>query len=348
MQKRLLFIACLLLAICNKVVADDQLTISDFSMYPGDTKEVSVVLTNTDTYVGFQFDLYLPDGLSVSSYSAEKRLPEATALSMNRQADGAYRFIYADINKSNIYLVSDISGTSGIIIKIKVSATTNASIGKVEGHFKNIKLSKRNGEGNTYQEMSFPVKILASLTVTARNYTRVYGEPNPTFEYVVEGGELIGTPEITCIATPATPIGTYDISISQGSVTNDVVEYVNQDAFPEEGESGKIYVALDTNLTFRWSGSQYIQIGGQDLSNYPTLNGTNVYTGNNTFNLLIKACQGINFGGKYLDWSIASSSANTCLASSSVKSNTCIKCSILSIFIYPLFGEGVKPPHPWP
>jgi hypothetical protein len=75
--------------------------------------------------------------------------------------------------------------------------------------------------------MSFPVKILASLTVTARNYTRVYGEPNPTFEYVVEGGELIGTPEITCIATPATPIGTYDISISQGSVTNDVVEYVN-------------------------------------------------------------------------------------------------------------------------
>ena len=28
------------------------------------------------------------------------------------------------------------------------------------------------------------------------------------------------------------------------------------------GESGKIYLALDTNKTYRWSGSAYVQIGG--------------------------------------------------------------------------------------
>ena len=44
MQKRLLFVAFLLLAICNKIVADDQLTVSDVSMYPGDSKEVSIEL----------------------------------------------------------------------------------------------------------------------------------------------------------------------------------------------------------------------------------------------------------------------------------------------------------------
>jgi hypothetical protein len=41
---------------------------------------------------------------------------------------------------------------------------------------------------------------------------------------------------------------------------DDVLEFANRAAFPETGESGKIYVALDTNLTYRWSGSTYVEI----------------------------------------------------------------------------------------
>jgi hypothetical protein len=44
------------------------------------------------------------------------------------------------------------------------------------------------------------------------------------------------------------------------SYVDDVVEYANFASFPNPGESGKIYVALDTNITYRWSGSAYIQI----------------------------------------------------------------------------------------
>lgn len=50
------------------------------------------------------------------------------------------------------------------------------------------------------------------------------------------------------------------------SYVDDVVEYADVAHFPETGESGKIYVALDTGYTYRWSGSGYIQIGGQDIS----------------------------------------------------------------------------------
>ena len=46
------------------------------------------------------------------------------------------------------------------------------------------------------------------------------------------------------------------------SYVDDVVEYSTISEFPAEGESGKIYVALDTGLTYRWSGSTYIQVGG--------------------------------------------------------------------------------------
>lgn len=41
---------------------------------------------------------------------------------------------------------------------------------------------------------------------------------------------------------------------------DDVIEVVSFDYLPETGEEGKIYVTLDTNLTYRWSGSQYIEI----------------------------------------------------------------------------------------
>ena len=44
------------------------------------------------------------------------------------------------------------------------------------------------------------------------------------------------------------------------SYVDDVLEYANLAALPVTGETGKIYVALDTNKTYRWSGSAYIYI----------------------------------------------------------------------------------------
>lgn len=44
------------------------------------------------------------------------------------------------------------------------------------------------------------------------------------------------------------------------SYVDDVLEFANQAAFPATGEGGKIYVALDTNKTYRWSGTAYVEI----------------------------------------------------------------------------------------
>ena len=41
---------------------------------------------------------------------------------------------------------------------------------------------------------------------------------------------------------------------------DDVLEYPTFSSLPNVGESGKIYVTLDTNLTYRWGGSEYIEI----------------------------------------------------------------------------------------
>lgn len=44
------------------------------------------------------------------------------------------------------------------------------------------------------------------------------------------------------------------------SYVDDVLEFSTLGSFPSPGETGKIYIALDTNLSYRWSGSIYIQI----------------------------------------------------------------------------------------
>ena len=44
------------------------------------------------------------------------------------------------------------------------------------------------------------------------------------------------------------------------SYVDDVEEYESLSSFPSQGEEGKIYVAKNTNLTYRWSGSTYVEI----------------------------------------------------------------------------------------
>lgn len=44
------------------------------------------------------------------------------------------------------------------------------------------------------------------------------------------------------------------------SYVDDVLEYSTKAQFPQIGETGKIYVAKDTNLTYRWTGTQYLEI----------------------------------------------------------------------------------------
>ena len=66
-----------------------------------------------------------------------------------------------------------------------------------------------------------------AVTLTARSYTREYGEANPAFGYDVTSGTIAaGQPAVSCSATKTSPVGTYDIVISKGSVTNSTVNLV--------------------------------------------------------------------------------------------------------------------------
>jgi len=65
------------------------------------------------------------------------------------------------------------------------------------------------------------------------------------------------------------------------SYVDDVLEFAGFASFPATGETGKIYVTLDTNLQYRWSGSVYVQIstGVTNIGDLVDVNTTGVTEG---------------------------------------------------------------------
>jgi hypothetical protein len=62
------------------------------------------------------------------------------------------------------------------------------------------------------------------------------------------------------------------------SYVDDVLEFANLAAFPATGTVGIIYIALDTNRTYRWSGSAYVEISPSPGSTDSVTEGsTNLY-----------------------------------------------------------------------
>lgn len=64
----------------------------------------------------------------------------------------------------------------------------------------------------------------------------------------------------TALAAKADLVGGLVPASQLPSFVDDVLEYANLAAFPTTGESGKIYLSLDTSRTYRWGGSNYVEL----------------------------------------------------------------------------------------
>ncbi|HNX02178.1 MAG TPA: Hint domain-containing protein [Candidatus Cloacimonas sp.] len=67
----------------------------------------------------------------------------------------------------------------------------------------------------------------------------------------------VSTAQQTALNSKADLVGGLVPANQLPSFVDDVLSYANLAAFPVTGEDGKIYVAKDTNLTYRWTGTAY-------------------------------------------------------------------------------------------
>ena len=188
-------------------------------------------------YAGYQFELKLPEGIStvrnsssVSEFTAGETHDNTFIISNSYDAESGCVIFVALSFQSHV-----LTGCEGILLTIPVNVSDDVSVGSVlNGSLENIQLSKEDGSTTVYlSNQNFTITITDSAsdwqpaTITANNLTMVYGDNVPVLTYTVEGGELGGIPELQTSAEKTSSVNTYDIVVSQGSVQNPNVTYVN-------------------------------------------------------------------------------------------------------------------------
>ena len=130
MNKKIFSLIMCLVALTNPILAADNLTITDFVVVQGvEGQEFTIELSNDQSYAAFQFDLVLPEGVTLTGFSAASRLAQGTDVQMQQQSNGSYRFIAIPPN-----VATNITGTSGAIITITVSASADVALGTLTGY----------------------------------------------------------------------------------------------------------------------------------------------------------------------------------------------------------------------
>ena len=118
------------------------------------------------------------------------------------------------------------NGEGTEVLTAKPTATTTATKESAPGDYAvNVSGAVAGNYEISYVPGTLTVTEADPVTVTAKSYTRFYGEANPSFGYDSEGATLVGIPEVTCAADATSPVGTYEIVVNKGSVSNYNVTY---------------------------------------------------------------------------------------------------------------------------
>ena len=103
--------------------ATDRFYIEDFTIAPGETQTVSILLENEATYTAFQTDIYMPAGLTVEMedgdyiFDLTDRKSRNHMIASQPQVDGAIRVIVYSNS------INPFSGSSGALVTFNVTAT---------------------------------------------------------------------------------------------------------------------------------------------------------------------------------------------------------------------------------
>lgn len=120
--------------------ADDGLSISNFEVKPGETKTVSVVLNNASAVAGFQFDLVLPAGITLTNAElSSARTSGAYTINQKTLADGSVRFLVMPESYESVFdgstgevmtltlaVADDAEGNASIVLKNQILTVVNA------------------------------------------------------------------------------------------------------------------------------------------------------------------------------------------------------------------------------
>ena len=139
---------------------DNTLAISDADAYVGKQIVLPIDMNNVASIQAFQFDLYLPEGVTIAKDGDNEYMVELTSraakshsISAQTRPDGAIRMVCTSMAGASF------KGNEGTIVNVTLSVAPDMTVGNYEIKIKNIELS----DGTPYN----PADIKATLMVKA-------------------------------------------------------------------------------------------------------------------------------------------------------------------------------------
>ena len=225
MRLNKLIMTIVLLVFAGSTFADN-LSVADVTLAAGESKKIAIELNNPNAdYSAFQFDLVLPEGISIDKNKKDKLIVSLNAdriddhtLNSSVVGSNTYRFICFSMSNS------EFEDSEGDLLYITLKADDGVSNGALTATIKSQVFTQGDGTQVKWSDMSFTITTsgaeVAVPVVTADNKTRVYGDENPELTYSADM-ELNGKPELSTTATKSSAVGEYDITVGKGTLTGD-------------------------------------------------------------------------------------------------------------------------------
>lgn len=169
----------------------------------GTTIKLPILMKNTASVPGFQFDLVLPEG--VSFVNAELSLERTTATNTNTfnyavQSDGSYRVLAASTSNATF------DGNDGEVATVTISIDENVADGLYPIKLKGIVISDLNAQG-----VQSLVEVESTLTVGKPEYSEGYSVKVAPIS-LEEAGEA-NVDVFFVVASAQTPVSKIDFDI---------------------------------------------------------------------------------------------------------------------------------------
>lgn len=245
-------------------VSGDCLYIPNFSIQPGATADVSIMLNNEETdLASFQADMYLPDGLElVQQYNEDDeeyftfalttRARSRMSIGSAVQSDGAIRLMLTQTMGSTVQTIKE---TSGALVTFQVRATASAS-GTKYINLQNIIFTSASATQYTFTNTQTTVTIgsaspASGLTISANAITVLTGNTQQLVANTSgsatwsSSNSAVATVSSSGLVTAVGP-GTASISCSAGGTNASIT--VNVVSLGDMNQNGTITLSDVTQL----------------------------------------------------------------------------------------------------